>query len=152
MFTEQEAQKKLIEKFSALEGKIIIPRQRRIFIDAQKKDFRQVLEYLKDLLGFSTLCAITGVDEGENFGIIYHLSNEQGVVLSIKINTPREKPEINTITDCFVNAQIYERELVDLFGINVLGLPLGCRYPLSDDWPKDVFPLRKDWKPEPKNR
>jgi Ni,Fe-hydrogenase III component G len=47
----------------------------------------------------------------------------------------------------FVGAEIYERELVDLLGVKVEGLPSGNRYPLMDDWPKDQFPLRKDWKP-----
>jgi Ni,Fe-hydrogenase III component G len=30
----------------------------------------------------------------------------------------------------------------------VEGLPAGNRYPLTDDWPADQFPLRKDWKPD----
>ena len=39
-----------------------------------------------------------------------------------------------------------ERELMDLLGAKVEGLPAGKRYPLSDDWPTDEYPLRKDWK------
>jgi len=37
---------------------------------------------------------------------------------------------------------------MDLFGAKVEGLPEGPRYPLPDDWPKNQFPLRKDWKPD----
>ena len=47
----------------------------------------------------------------------------------------------------YAGAQVYERELVDLFGAQVEGLPPGNRYPLTDDWPTDEHPLRKDWKP-----
>lgn len=152
MAIEQDIQNKLVENFNFLDGKVNIPRPRRIFLEVENNIFTQVLEYSMKTLNFSILCTITGLDEGERFGVIYHLANTQGVVLSIKVTIPREKPELNTITAYFANAQIYERELMDLFGIKVQGLPAGNRYPLSDDWPKDVFPLRKDWKPTPKNK
>ena len=50
--------------------------------------------------------------------------------------------------DTFPGAELYERELVDMFGISVEGLPAGNRYPLPDDWPQGQHPLRKDWKKE----
>jgi Ni,Fe-hydrogenase III component G len=36
--------------------------------------------------------------------------------------------------------------MMDLFGMQVEGLPPGNRYPLPDDWPPNQYPLRKDWK------
>ena len=48
--------------------------------------------------------------------------------------------------DRFPAAEIYERELIDLLGAKVAGLPEGKRYPLPDDWPAGEYPLRKDWK------
>lgn len=38
----------------------------------------------------------------------------------------------------------YEREAYDMFGLVAEGLPDKRRLVLSDDWPKDLFPLRKD--------
>ena len=52
------------------------------------------------------------------------------------------------MSDRFPAAHIYERELVDLLGAKVEGLPPGNRYPLPDDWPEVQYPLRKDWKQE----
>jgi len=46
----------------------------------------------------------------------------------------------------FPGAVSYEKELEDMFGIKVEGLPPGRRYPLPDDFPTDQYPLRKDWK------
>jgi Ni,Fe-hydrogenase III component G len=68
-------------------------------------------------------------------------------VLGLKLRVPREAPVIDTVTDRFPGAANYERELDDLLGFEVVGLPPGKRYPLPDDWPKDQKPLRKDWKP-----
>ena len=53
-----------------------------------------------------------------------------------------------TVISYFPDAEIYEREVVDLFGVTIEGLPPGNSYPLPDDWPKGQYPLRKDWKPE----
>jgi NADH-quinone oxidoreductase subunit C len=39
---------------------------------------------------------------------------------------------------------------MDLFGFKVEGLAMGNRYPLTDDWPRDAFPLRKDYAKEDK--
>ncbi|MBE0495444.1 MAG: NADH-quinone oxidoreductase subunit C [Campylobacterales bacterium] len=38
----------------------------------------------------------------------------------------------------------YEREAYDMFGLVAEGLPDKRRLVLSDDWPNDLFPLRKD--------
>lgn len=38
----------------------------------------------------------------------------------------------------------YEREAYDMFGLVAEGLPDKRRLVLSDDWPDDLFPLRKD--------
>lgn len=38
----------------------------------------------------------------------------------------------------------YEREAYDMFGLIAEGLPDKRRLVLSDDWPQDLFPLRKD--------
>ncbi len=61
---------------------------------------------------------------------------------------PRYLSGARTITDIFPSAVMYEREIADLFGIKVEGIPPGNRYPLPDNWPDGNYPLRKDWKPE----
>ena len=138
----------LIARFAFLEGKVTTPRQRRIFLDVEMARFKEVLDYSQKKLAFTHLCTITGLDEGERLGFIYHLAHKGGVLLNIKVSVPKEKPVLKTITDIFPSAEIYERELIDLLGAEVEGLPAGNRYPLTDDWPKDEHPLRKDWKPK----
>jgi len=146
MQTEENIKQELINKFSNLTDKIRIQRARRIFLEAEAKNFFDVLDYAVKQLKFTHLCGITGLDEGTTFGIIYHLSQDSGIVLNLKIAIPKDNPILRTVTFYFPDADIYERELMDLLGIKVDALPPGLRYPLSDDWPANEFPLRKDWK------
>ena len=62
------------------------------------------------------------------------------------MNIPKDKAVIKTITPLFLSADPYERELIDLLGIQVDELAPGRRYPLPDNWPAGQYPLRKDWK------
>lgn len=124
------------------------PRERRLFTEVPADRFREVFEFCVKELGCDSLCTITGLDEKETLVACYHLSGRHGSVLTLKLRVPRENPVIPTITDLFPAAENYERELDDLLGFVVEGLPPGKRYPLPDNWPKDEKPLRKDWKPK----
>jgi NADH:ubiquinone oxidoreductase subunit C len=99
-------------------------------------------------LNFNLLCTITGLDVGEDLQFIYHIANKDGIVINIKTNTSKSDPVINTVTGIYNGATFYERELEDLLGAKVKGLPEGRHYPLPENWPKGQYPLRKDWKPE----
>ena len=148
MSDEQATIAQLVQKFPFLEGKIRTPRQRRIFAEAPADKAREIFDYAVGPMGFSILCTITGLDLGENLGVIYHLSRTSGEVLNIQTAVPKAKPVLQTVTGTFPAADCYERELVDLLGFEVQGLPPGNRYPLPEGWPAGQYPLRKDWKSE----
>jgi membrane-bound hydrogenase subunit beta len=139
--------KALVEAFPFLDGRVELRRERRIWAEVELPRFREVFDRAADELGFGNICIITGLDEGERLGFIYHLADESGTMLNIHTRAPKADPRIETVTDRFPSAHIYERELVDLFGAVVEGLPPGKRYPLPDLWPEGQYPLRKDWKP-----
>jgi NADH:ubiquinone oxidoreductase subunit C len=148
MAMEEDIKQSLIKQFNLPEETIRIPRPRRIFLEIGQEKFKEVFDFVVKELKFAILLTITGLDEPDRFGIIYHLAQESGAILNIKTSIPRDNPILKTITPDFSNADIYERELMDLFGIKVEGLPLGNRYPLPDNWPENQYPLRKDWKQE----
>jgi NADH:ubiquinone oxidoreductase subunit C len=146
MDDSEQLKTNLIQKFPSLADKVQIPRERRIFLEIQFADFQPVFEYIVNGLKFCILCTITGMDEVTQFSVIYHLAQENGTVLNLKvILSSREKPFINSISQTFASADIYEREIVDLLGITVNGLKQGKRYPLPDNWPQGEYPLRKGW-------
>ncbi len=146
MSVEQDISSQLTTKFPELTGKVRIDRARRIFAEVGQGGFRAVFEHAARAMNFPMLCTITGLDEGESLSFLYHLANEKGVILTIKTSVPKADPRIRSVTDLFPSAENYEREIVDLLGAVVEGLPPGGRYPLTDDWPKGQYPLRKDWK------
>ena len=147
MSEEQSIQTELTAKFPFLKELVRVQRARRVWADVPREHVYEVFDFAVKGMNFPILCAITGIDQGATFGAIYHLARESGVVLSLVTAVPREKPVLQTVTAYFPAADAYERELIDLFGMQVEGLPEGNRYPLPDNWPAGEYPLRKDWKP-----
>ena len=137
----------LLSGFPYLNDKVRIQRDRRIYAEVDYANFVEVFEYAIQKLDFTFLCTITGLDEGDKISFIYHLTTQSGIILNLKTGVPKANPVLKTIIGYFRGAEIYERELMDLLGVKVEGLPEGKRYPLPDDWPLDQYPLRKDWKP-----
>ena len=142
---ENNIKDKVLAKFNFMDGKVLVKRARRMSAEVELSNFRDVLSFLVKEMGFLRICMITGSDENENFGFIYHMTDDKGMVFDLKTYAPKTSPVIKTISDIIDGGILYERELVDMFGIKVEGLPEGERYPLPDGWPEGQYPLRKDW-------
>ncbi len=145
---EKALQGQLVTAFSDLAEKITIQRARRVWAEVAMDQLHPVMVHAKEQLGILMLCTITGTDEGEQLGLMYHLANEAGVVLTLVTSAPKDGPGPQTVTPYFPHADLYEREVVDLLGVQIQGLPEGNRYPLPDGWPVGQHPLRKDWSKE----
>jgi NADH:ubiquinone oxidoreductase subunit C len=146
MTNQEKIRETLYKQFNYLQDHVTILKNGRMAVDIDQKNLHEILLFNLKLLDFNFICTITGLDDGENLSFIYHLINTTGVMFNIKIRAPKAKPVIPTITDIFPSADIYERELIDLLGVEVEGLPPGIKYPLPDDWPAGQYPLRKEWK------
>lgn len=102
-----------------------------------------------------------------NFALYYVLSMEGGKLtaadeivqnekcwITVKAYVPASDPTFPSVT-CKVPAAVwYEREAYDLFGLRAIGLPDPRRLVVADDWPENLFPLRKDsmdyrYRPDP---
>lgn len=147
MTNEEMIRQQLVNRFPSTNGKFRIQRERRIWLEVQLEIFPELIRYAKEELQFIEFCTMTGLDEGEDLGFIYHLAQEHsGIMLNIRVRVPKTSPVIPTITTLFPSAEIPEREVEDLLGATVVGLPAGRRYPLPDDWPLNEHPLLKNWK------
>lgn len=138
----------LAEQFQGLDAEKAKVSARRIFMDVPGNIFMDVLRYAAGSLQFEHLGTITGLDCGEEFEFIYHISNPDGIMLNLKRKAPKDNPVIETVLPVYQGASFYERELEGLLGVKVEGLPEGRQYPLPDDWPQGQYPLRKDWTPD----
>jgi Ni,Fe-hydrogenase III component G len=146
MQDEEKIIEGLTSKFPSINGNIQIKRERRIFADVPKELLPDIFKYANENLDFNQLCTITGMDEVETYTVVYHLCRNGSIVLNLKTHLTKDNPVIRSIIDYFPAAEMYEREMEDLLGIKVAGLPPGHNYPLPDNWPAGEHPLRKDWK------
>ncbi|MCL1816451.1 MAG: NADH-quinone oxidoreductase subunit C [Clostridiales bacterium] len=136
-------------KFPFLENKLAYQRPGRIIAPPlMREHFDQVFAYAAKEGGFNRFHLVIGVDDGEDLGFNYCISNQDNIILLLKEKAPKSAPQIKSVSDIFPNALWHERELVDLFGAVLEGLPDGPSYPLPDGWPKGNYPMRKEWKVE----
>ena len=89
--------------------------------------------------------SITGLDFGATLGVYYHIHTSKDF-FTIKAHVPRDNPKIKSIIDLHQGAQFHEFEVTDLLGVVFEGDPLPGHFVLSENWPKGIFPLRKDVK------
>ncbi len=145
---ENEIVQALIGRFAELEGRVSVPRPLRVSVDWMTRDtFVPVIGFLHDELHLTRGHNIVGTDEGDDLGLIYLISGAEHVIVSLHVRVPKADPRILTMTGLYRSFTLFERELCDLFGAVVEGLPEGRRYPLPDNWPRDQWPLRKEWDP-----
>ncbi len=94
---------------------------------------------------FDYLFCLTGVDWGEELGVVYHLeSTTKRHILVVKVSiADRDNPELDTVCDIWYTAEFHEREVFDFFGIRFKNHPNLKRLFLTEDW--EGYPLRKDY-------
>lgn len=146
-FPREEKIKADIEaKFGGAVSNALVQRKNRVWLDVTTEKLPDLMAWLK-ANSFDHLATVTGFDEGENLGAYYHATDTK-IIVTVKVKTPRANPSIPSVLATFPGALSYERELEDMLGIKVQGLPPGRRYPLDEEFPTDQYPLRKDWKTE----
>jgi hypothetical protein len=72
------------------------------------------------------------------------LEQDEKCFVTVKALIPADNPTYPSVTPVVPACVWYEREAYDMFGLVAEGLPDKRRLALSDDWPEDLFPLRKD--------
>ena len=111
------------------------------------EELHSIMSKLKsnDQTRFDYLFCLSGVDWGEELGVVYHLESINfRHSLVVKTQTAeRENPVIDSVYDIWATAEFHEREVFDFFGIKFTNHPNLKRLFLTDDW--DGFPLRKDY-------
>jgi NADH-quinone oxidoreductase subunit C len=111
--------------------------------------FHDIAKHLKEdkETSFDFLFCITGVDYGQELGVVYHLrSTAHGHTVVLKVRTSdRIDPRFDSVSDLWKTADFHEREVYDLLGIKFNNHPDLRRLFLDNSW---GFPLRKDYTDE----
>ncbi|PWC14471.1 NADH-quinone oxidoreductase subunit C [Brenneria corticis] len=108
----------------------------------------EVVEFLYYQQG-GWLSVLFGNDERSlngRFALYYVLSMETGEKcwVTVKALVDPVNPEFPSVTPRVPAAVWGEREVRDMYGLIPVGLPDERRLVLPDDWPDDLYPLRKD--------
>jgi NADH:ubiquinone oxidoreductase subunit C len=123
------------------------PDRRRIFLKVAPADLLAAVTLLRDRYDCAYLATISGVDKGDAFEVVYHFAS-RAANINVRTEAPKAVPHVPTICPAIPGAILYERELQDMFGLVVDGIPDARPLVTPDDWPAGNFPLRKDWKYE----
>jgi len=121
-----------------------------LIVEIPAAELREIAEKLKNDAdtAFDYLFAMTGMDFGEELGVIYHVeSTTKGHMIELKVKTAdRENPNIDSISDIWPAAYFNESEVYDFFGIKFNGHKNLRRIFMDENW--KGWPLRKDYKDE----
>ena len=118
---------------------------RRINVKVEREQLLSVLTYLKDQFDFTHLATISGVDLGENFEVIYHLSNDIATVNLAHPYTPQRTEDPQRLCRSFPAPFSTNGNCRTCSALVVENIPDPRPLLLADDWPAGQYPLRKDW-------
>jgi NADH-quinone oxidoreductase subunit C len=117
-------------------------------LEARRAEIVKVISFLRDdpICKFSSLIDICGVDypsRERRFDVVYHmLSMAHNTRIRIKVTTDETVP-VHSVTSLFPNADWYEREAFDMYGILFDQHPDLRR--ILTDYGFEGYPLRKDF-------
>jgi NADH-quinone oxidoreductase subunit C len=138
-----------IEEVPAVDQPVLV-----VPAEATERVARQLREH--PALQFQTLAELTAADywpRDPRIEVVYHfVSMGPDAVgagappaqrLRVKVRVGGETPSIPTICRVYTNANWYEREVFDLFGVTFEGHPDLRRILMPEDW--EGYPARKDY-------
>lgn len=76
--------------------------------------------------------------------ILYHFCHKAAIV-TLRTGVRYSFAVIPSVCSIIPAATLYERELAEMYGIKVVGTPSTSKLLLPDDWPDDVYPMRKSF-------
>jgi NADH-quinone oxidoreductase subunit C len=90
------------------------------------------------------LVQLCSVDQVTRIDVVYHFSSlAQNHIFQVKVPADHERPRVPSVTPLWLGANLQEREVYDLMGVEFEGHPDLTRLFLWDKFPG--HPLRKDF-------
>ncbi|MEM5871569.1 MAG: NADH-quinone oxidoreductase subunit C [Candidatus Aenigmatarchaeota archaeon] len=110
------------------------------WLEINKDRLKPLLKHFKSL-GVYRISSISGVDVGKNIEVIYHLIHKKNTI-NIRIKLNKNNPVLETITDIYPGANLFERELYEMLGVEIQNHPNLKKLFLDENSPKN--PLRRN--------
>ena len=133
---------------------VVVSEDNRMIVTVQKDQVMSILHFLKNK-GFDHLALVSCVDwiEEKEFEMVYILTpylrepdsdtDMKKLHITVKCRIRRKEPRVMTVIPIFDNAEPYEREIHELFGVYFDGHPR--LIPLFLEGKYETPPFRKDF-------
>ncbi len=141
----EEILKRLETKF--LPEKKDVQRNNLVFVTLAKNTAVEAITYLRDYEGYTHLVMISAVDyiEQNMFQLTYLLHNYRNHTdIGVRVELDRENPVMESIHHLWAAAQVYQRELKEMFGIDFPGSPRLNEPMILEGW-DNIPPMRKEF-------
>ena len=136
------------EKFPNTITRVNELHEKLLLLELGKEDLPKVLDYTHNSLG-GQLLTMSGTDyvaSLNEFVIDYVLGwYEQGTILMLRAKVKKGDESFPAVTPLVPCADWYEREVKESLGLMPIGHPNPRKLLLSDDWPDDLFPMRRSF-------
>ena len=131
------------------------PQPDRLDVSIHPNDLLTVVRALVNE-SWGYLSAIVGLDhpapvaaegelQAENAIEVLYMFCCGAAIVTVRTTLPYSQAVLPTISGLLPSAMLYEWELREMFGVEVIGLPVTGHLILADDWPDDLYPLRKSF-------
>ena len=122
-----------------------------IWIRTDRNLIKDIVKHLMKLEKYPHLAVTSGYDMGDKIELVYHFSiyyglNGKEININVTVELPKKDPTIETITDLIPGALITEQEKQEMLGVIIKNIPKNDRVFISEDYPEDTYPWRKDEK------
>lgn len=127
-------------------AEVEIQREKRVKVKLRADLILPFFAYAKDYMNFKHLAHISCVDwiEENEFELVFMLwSYEANLMIMVKTRIDRSNPEFVTLSHLWPQAETYEREMHEMFGVNFEGNERLGEF-ILEDW-EGMPPMRRDF-------
>jgi membrane-bound hydrogenase subunit beta len=122
-----------------------------IWLKIDKSILRHVVQHLITLEPYPHFAVASGYDLGASIELVYHFmiyygNKAQEILINFTVPIAKKDPTVDSICDLIPGALISEQEKQEMLGIKVHNIPKDARVFVSDDFPEDMYPWRRDEK------
>lgn len=142
----EKVSKTLKDKFGSSIVKSESPVSTRLFIDIKAEKVKSISDEIIALGGrYLVGIGYDNIARDGNIGMVHTFGfDKDNFILLLRTAVPGSNPVMPSITPDIPGAGWSEREYMDLLGMKFTDHPKPKKLIVADDWPADIFPLRKE--------
>ncbi|AAL81557.1 hydrogenase [Pyrococcus furiosus DSM 3638] len=125
----------------------------RVWVRISREEYKELMKFIRELDPEAHYSIGIEQDWGDELGFLNHIllfyDEPPGVSLLIDVHAPKDNPVLPDTSDIFPISLQFEREGMEMVGLDFEGAPDKRRLFLPDDFPEGIYPLRTDEKGVP---